>query len=376
MLWGVVTSLNSMLVPFLREIFILSHMESMLVQVAFYFAPFTICLPIAFFLSRWGYVAITQVSLVFISIGCFLFYPAAEISSYIFFLIAIFVLAMGVAALQVAATPFVVLIGNSKSAASRLSFCSSLNSIGVTLASIVGMGVFMTALVVDRSSALQSVKFPYMLMGLSALILSVLFVFLKKINTRTDRILRTHMVVELFQNKAFLVGAIAIFLYVGAEVSIGTFLIGYLTDGDVLSMSPKEAGIHISLYWGGAMVGRAIGVAVLVHISPRTVLICNSIVAVILCILAMIFPGYIGACSLTLIGLCNSVLYPIIFSHSVKNSGGLEGAASAILIMCGVGGGLMPLLQAFVADQLSLLFSFIVPSLCYGLITLLFIRKC
>lgn len=375
MLWGVITSLNSMLVPFLREMFKLTYMESMSVQIAFYSAPFIICLPIAFFLSRWGYVVITQASLIFMAIGCFLFYPAVEVFSFQIFLIAIFVLAMGVAALQVVANPFVVAIGNQDSAASRLSFCSSLNSIGVTLASIIGMGVFMAALMTDRDSALQSVKFPYILMGLLALVMSVMFIFLRTISPRSERTLNVSMLWELFQNKNFLAGAIAIFFYVGVEVSIGTFLISYLSDGEVLSLSPTDTGIHITLYWGGAMLGRIIGVAVLVHMSPRTVLMYNSIAAIVLCMSAIIFPGHIGAWSLTLIGLCNSVLYPIIFSHSVKNSGGLAGAASAILIMCGVGGGLIPLLQAFVADQLSLLPSFIVPSIGYGLITLLFIRK-
>ncbi|WEM44677.1 glucose/galactose MFS transporter (plasmid) [Photobacterium sp. DA100] len=369
-IWGLLTSLNSMLVPFLKEAFVLSYVESMYIQLAFYIAPFLVCLPTAFAMGKMGYVRVIQLSLGLLTLGCFLFIPASSLFSYPLFLLAIFVLASGIAALQVAANPFAVSLGPVDTAASRLTFCSSVNSVGTTLASALGMGVLMAALVQGAEQAVGAVQLPYMIMGSGALLLAVLLRMLPKQAVGKSAIAASRWQ-DLLSYRAFVFGAVAIFCYVGVEVAVGTFLISYLTDGEILSLSPSKAGVFVSLYWGGALLGRLLGSFALKKVEPRKVLIVNAIVAILLVVVAVATPGLVGAWCLTLVGLCNSIMYPVIFSTAVKNLGALAGRASAILIMCGVGGALLPLAQALLADSFGLTQSFFVPALGY-LVILLF----
>ena len=363
-IWGLLTSLNSMLVPFLRAAFELNHVESMYIQLAFYIAPFLVCLPTAYIMGKKGYVSVIQLSLGLLTVGCFLFLPASSLFSYPLFLLAIFVLALGIAALQVAANPFAVSLGPADTAASRLSFCSSINSVGTTLASALGMGVFMAALVKGEQEAVGSVQLPYMVMGGVALLLAMSFRLLpKKADDKST--LASSRWQDLLSHRTFVYGALAIFCYVGVEVAVGTFLISYLTSGEVLSLASSNAGVFVSLYWGGALVGRLIGSIVLKKINASKILMVNAFVAIGLVMFAILFPGVLGAWCLTLVGLCNSVMYPVIFSMAVKGLGALAGKASAVLIMCGVGGAVVPLAQALLADSIGLLISFSVPALGY-----------
>ena len=265
--------------------------------------------------------------------------------SYPLFLLAIFVLALGIAALQVAANPFVVSLGPTETAASRLSFCSSINSVGTTLASALGMGVFMAALVKGGQEAVGSVQLPYMVMGGVALLLAMSFRLLPK-QADDKSTLANSRWQDLLTHRTFVYGALAIFSYVGVEVAVGTFLISYLTSGEVLSLASSNAGVFVSLYWAGALIGRLIGSIVLKKLNATKILMVNAFVAIGLVIFAILFPGALGAWCLTLVGLCNSVMYPVIFSMAVKGLGALAGKASAVLIMCGVGGAVVPLAQA------------------------------
>nr|WP_036822936.1 glucose/galactose MFS transporter [Photobacterium sanctipauli] len=366
-IWGLLTSLNSMLVPFLREAFLLNHVESMYIQLAFYIAPFLVCLPTAYIMGKKGYVSVIQLSLGLLTLGCFLFVPAASLFSYPLFLLAIFVLASGIAALQVAANPFAVSLGSADTAASRLTFCSSVNSVGTTLASALGMGVFMAALVRGAEEAVGAVQLPYMVMGGGALLLAVLFRLLPKQADDKSTLADSHWQ-DLLSHRTFVFGALAIFCYVGVEVALGTFLISYLTSGEVLSLASSNAGVFVSLYWGGALIGRLFGSVVLKKVNATKILMLNAVVAIGLVISAIVFPGVLGAWCLTLVGLCNSVMYPVIFSMAVKGLGALAGKASAVLIMCGVGGGAVPLIQALLADSRGLVLSFAVPMIGYAVI--------
>ncbi|MGF1735261.1 sugar MFS transporter [Photobacterium satsumensis] len=366
-LWGLLTSLNSMLVPFLREAFELNYVESMYIQLAFYIAPFLVCLPTAFLMGKTGYVPVIQLSLGLLTLGCFLFVPASSLLSYPLFLLAIFVLALGIAALQVAANPFAVSLGSAETAASRLTFCSSINSVGTTLASAIGMGVFMAALAQGSDDAVASVQLPYLLMGGVAVILAKLFKFLPQPLNGKSALAHSRWQ-DLFKHRVFLYGALTIFCYVGVEVAVGTFLISYLTGGEVMSLPSTQAGVFVSLYWGGALLGRLFGSYAFKKVDARKVLVVNATLSILLVLVAVLYPGWVGAWSLTLVGLCNSIMYPVIFATAVKNLGDLAGRASAILIMCGVGGALIPLAQALLADSIGLVQSFFVPALGYVVI--------
>ncbi|MGF1703435.1 glucose/galactose MFS transporter [Photobacterium makurazakiensis] len=363
-IWGLLTSLNSMLVPFLRDVFELNYVESMYIQLTFYIAPFIVCLPTAFLMGKTGYVAVIRLSLGLLTLGCLLFVPASSLFSYPLFLLAIFVLASGIAALQVAANPFAVSLGSAETAAARLTFCSSINSVGTTLASAIGMGVFMAALAQGIGEAMMSVQVAYTAMGGLAVLLAMLFKC-SPITVISKSALATSRWIDLLKHRTFMYGAVTIFCYVGVEVAVGTFLISYLTDGEVLSLSSSKAGVFVSLYWGGALVGRLLGSIVLKKVDARKMLALNAILSICLVFIAILFPGLVGAWSLTLIGLCNSIMYPVIFSTAVKGLGILAGRASAILIMCSIGGALLPLVQALIADRVGLVLSFTVPIVGY-----------
>lgn len=367
--WGLLTSLNSMLVPFLGDVFNLNHVESNYIQLAFYLAPFLVCLPIASLLGKVGYVRVIQFSLLLLTLGCFLFVPASIYFSYSLFLVAIFVLASGIAALQLAANPFAVSLGPKRTASSRLTFCSAMNSVGTTLASVIGMGIFMDALAIHKIDAISSVQAPYIIIGCSAIALAFsLKMMTSQSKSDSNSEHRGGQWRELLRFKEFTYGAFAIFFYVGSEVAVGTFLISYLTDDGLLNMSANKAGIFVSVYWGGALLGRLFGSAILKRVNPVIMLKLHSMVAVGLIVLALSVSGLVGAWSLALVGFCNSIMYPVIFSVASKGLGALVAKASAILIMCGIGGALVPLAQAVVADTFGLVQSFWVPIFGYLLV--------
>ncbi len=367
--WGLLTSLNGMLVPFLKEVFNLSYVESNYIQLVFYLAPLIICLPAASLLVRVGFIKAIQLSLLLLMVGCFLFVPASMLFSFPLFLLAIFIFASGIAVLQLAANPLAVSIGSQQTASSRLTFCSAMNSVGTIAASGVGMGIFMGALAYHSEDAVKAVQIPYMIIGLSSVFLAYILKNIgSKISMASAALLEGGQWRDLFKYRSFIYGSVAIFFYVGSEVSVGTFLISYLTNGDLLNMNVSVAGIFVSCYWGGALVGRLFGSAILTRVPSHVMLRIHSLGAIGLLFIAVIFPNTLGAWCLALVGLCNSVMYPVIFSMASQGLGNLVAKASAILIMCGVGGALVPLLQALVADYFGLLESFVIPIIGYILI--------
>ena len=293
------------------------------------------------------------------SIGAYGFLAAAEYQSYAAFLGSLFVLAMGITLVQVAANPLVTLLGKPETASSRLTMVGAFNSLGTTLAPLVG-----AALILSQTTV-ESVQKPYMVLGTALLILSIGVSFVKFPefkNESEDEVTWS----ELFKNKRLMLGAGGIFAYVGAEVAIGSFLVSWLGDAQVLSLTPQVAGGFVSFYWGGAMVGRFIGTPLLVKFKPERVLFVFVLAAAAAIALSMATGGHIAQWAMLSIGLFNSIGFPTIFSESLVGLKKGTEKASGILCAAIIGGAIIPLFQGILADQISLRWSFVLPILCYG----------
>ncbi|MBI3727154.1 MAG: sugar MFS transporter [Burkholderiales bacterium] len=390
-MWGFLTSLNDVLIPHLKSIYTLSYVQATLVQFCFFGAYFIVSLPAGMLIKKIGYQHGAVTGLVIAATGCAMFYPAS-MGSYALFLLAFFVLASGITILQVAANPYVTVLGEAKTASSRLTLTQAFNSLGTTVAPILGgililSGAALTAVEINqlpaaeqvtyRASAGAAVQMPYLMLAGALLLLAVLFAFarLPKIthaegsdakvsNAKTSVLSHAHL----------LMGAIGIFLYVGGEVSIGSFLINFLGEADVGSLPPAVAAHYVSFYWGGAMVGRFIGFAVMRKVSPGKTLAFNSAAAIILILTAIYSHGSFAMWAILAVGLCNSIMFPTIFSMALNKLGPLTGQGSGILCMAIVGGALVPFLQGYLADTIGLHVSFYVPAACYTFILYFGIR--
>ncbi|MFZ6638455.1 sugar MFS transporter [Undibacterium sp. TC4M20W] len=393
-MWGFLTSLNDVLIPHLKSIYTLSYVQATLVQFCFFGAYFIVSLPAGMLIKKIGYQHGAVTGLVIAATGCAMFYPAS-MGSYALFLLAFFVLASGITILQVAANPYVTVLGEAKTASSRLTLTQAFNSLGTTVAPILGgililSGAALTAVEINqlpaaeqityRASAGAAVQMPYLMLAGALLLLAVLFAFarLPKIthaeesNTNVNSVSSTRT--SVLSHGHLLMGAIGIFLYVGGEVSIGSFLINFLGEADVGALPPAVAAHYVSFYWGGAMVGRFIGFAVMRKVSPGKTLAFNSAAAIILILTAIYSHGTLAMWAILAVGLCNSIMFPTIFSMALNKLGPLTGQGSGILCMAIVGGALVPFLQGYLADSIGLHASFYVPAACYTFILYFGIR--
>ena len=289
-IWGFITCLNDILIPHLKAVFTLSYTQAMLVQFCFFAAYFVVSVPSGYLLKKISYKAGIVTGLAIASIGCLLFYPAANLQSYSLFLVALFVLASGITLLQVAANPYVSLLGKPETASSRLTITQAFNSLGTTIAPYFGALIVLTAAVKSAEditklnslelSAYQSlqaaaVQIPYLGLATLLLLMAVLFALIKLPDIQLTDIELDKQTTRPIKEKAsawayrhLVLGALAIFMYVGAEVCIGSFLINFLTEPKIAGLSVVEAGKYASFYWGGAMVGRFLG-AVIMQKSDR-----------------------------------------------------------------------------------------------------------
>jgi FHS family L-fucose permease-like MFS transporter len=375
-MWGLITSLNDILIPHLKGAFALSYVQAMLIQFCFFGAYFVMSLPAGLLVDRVGYRRGIIIGLGIAATGCLLFHPAAGAQSYPYFLAALFVLASGITLLQVAANPFVAVMGSPETASSRLNLTQAFNSLGTTLGPLLG-SVFILAAVkpgadarVDSAADAASVQGPYIGLAVALLLLAVLIAVarLPAITAQgpavTDSCAPTARD-SVWQYRHLVLGALCIFVYVGAEVSIGSFLVNFMNRPEVAGLTEEVAGRYLALYWGGAMVGRFIGAAVLTRIRPGKVLAFNAAVAALLLVIAMVIAGRTAMWALLLIGLFNSIMFPTIFTLAIAGLGRFTGAGSGIVCMAIVGGAIVPVLQGFVADRDLLLYSFAVPAVCY-----------
>lgn len=380
-MWGLITSLNDILIPHLKSLFSLSYFQASLVQFCFFFAYFVMSYPAGKIVSKSGYKLGIILGLIIAAVGCVLFYPAAGLRSYPIFLLSLFILASGLTLLQVSANPYVNSLGSPETAASRLNMTQAFNSLGTTIGPMLG-GVFIlsaTILTTDQIDGLSSqaaqayfsheatsVQTPYLVLTGILLLIAVIIGFCKlpvlDEEKEVDAASPEH---SLLRHKHLIFGVIGIFAYVGAEVSIGSYLINFMENPDIAGLTALEASKHLSLYWGGAMVGRFIGSYVMTGIKPNKLLAFNAFVIIALLISAMIFAGHWGMWAVLAIGLFNSIMFPTIFSLALDKLGPLTGRASGLLCMGIVGGALIPMVQAAIADNITLRISFVVPVICY-----------
>ncbi|HEX7339575.1 MAG TPA: sugar MFS transporter [Rhodanobacteraceae bacterium] len=381
-MWGFITAFNDVLIPHLKSMFTLDYTEVMLVQFTFFGAYFLMSLPSGKLLSRFGYRAGLIGGLVVTGIGALLFLPAAHWRSYPLFLFAFFVLASGITLLQVAANPYVSLLGSAKYASSRLNFAQALNSAGTTIAPYLG-GIFIlsaavlgaadlaklspAALETYRQHQAHLVQGPYIGIAavLFALAIAVWLFRLPKLEDTAEADDSRHRFADALKHRRVWFGMAAIFVYVGAEVTIGSFMINYLAMPDIGHMSEARAAYFVALYWGGAMIGRGIGTVLLIRIATRKLLVFNACVAGLLVLATMLTHGPVAVATVVAIGLFNSVMFPNIFALGIEDFGPLTGKVSSLLVMAIVGGAVIPLLQGVLADHIGIHHAYILPLCCY-----------
>ncbi|GAB3203647.1 FHS family L-fucose permease-like MFS transporter [Pontibacter aydingkolensis] len=419
-MWGFITCMNDILIPKLQQVFVLQHWQAMLIQTAFFGAYFIISLLYFVFsmtkgdpIMKIGYKNGIIVGLLVAAIGCALFYPAADFHSYGFFLMALFVLASGITILQIAANPYVTVLGRPEGAASRLNLTQALNSFGTTVAPLIGgYLIFETVQTMDTDTA-ASVKLPYL--GLAATLLAIA-VLIKLANLPhikgEGRIIAD---AGALKYRHLVLGVICIFMYVGGEVAIGSMLINFFSLPEIAGLSEAEGGHYLAFFWGGAMIGRFFGAVALAEFKNknRKYMIIGAITAIVvtmifaiygqqealivlgliainflvlllgrflpnrtlgffatavitLLLITMLTTGAVAMWSVIAVGLFNSIMFPTIFTLAIKGLGVHTSQGSSLLVMAIVGGAIIPPLQGYVADVTgSLQLSFIVPLICY-----------
>lgn len=360
-IWGFVTALNDILIPHLKAEFSLSYTQAMLVQFCFFGAYFIVSPMAGKLIASVGYLKGIYCGLATIALGCLLFVPAASFKEYSLFLGALFVLASGITVLQVSANPFVASIGQARTAASRLNLAQAVNSLGHTLGPSFG------AILILGSAAASSdaVKLPYVLIAGFVIVVAFSLKLLKLDEPSHIQQQDASSNESVWQKPQLVFGALAIFLYVGAEVSIGSFLVNYFQRPEIGGLSATTAGHMVGYYWGGAMIGRFIGALVTRYVHPSKVLCFNAVMAILLLIITTQTSGKTAMYSVIAIGLFNSIMFPTIFSLAIQGLGSLTAKGSSLLCQGIVGGALFPLLQAVVADNYGVQVSFAVPIVAF-----------
>jgi len=379
--WGFVTVLNDILVPHLKSIFDLNYTKVMLIQFAFFSAYFIFSIPSAKVIDTIGYKRTMVTGLVTMGVGAFLFIPAASAPSFPLFLGALMVLAAGITALQVAANAYVSVLGPPETASSRLNLTQAFNSLGTTIGPYLG-GLFILnanassaetlqkmstgALQAYRVQEASSVKLPYTIIGIALIAFAVLIGMFKLPPMPEAEKHGLHgPSTSIWKYRHLVLGMVGIFVYVGAEVSIGSFLINYLSQPNIGNMPEIVAAKYVAYYWGGAMIGRFIGSALLQKVKTGTLLGIFGLVAAFLVCTTMLTTGTIAMWSVILVGFFNSIMFPSIFTLGIAKLGPLTGDGSGLMIMAIVGGAILPVVQGAIADRIGIHHAFILPVICY-----------
>ena len=381
--FGGITSLNDVIIPKLKELFTLNYMQAMLVQTAFFAAYALVGIPGAALVKRVGYMRGAAIGLVAMMAGCLLFVPASRSAAFPLFLLALFVLASGVTIVQVVANPLISLLGPARTAHSRLTFAQAFNSLGTTVFPYVGAIVMLGGLASTNAAQLSgpaldayrvaetdAVVRAYLGLALAVAAVAAVVWFnrhrLKGERHADGAILQSF---SLLRRPRFGFGALCIFLYVGAEVAIGSLIVNYLGLAQVMGLDERSAGQLIPLYWGGALVGRFIGAGVLRALSPGKVLAFQAVGAVTLILISANSTGLLSGYSLLAIGLMNSIMFPTIFSLACEGLGPRAADGSGVLCVAIVGGAIVPPLTGYLADLTgSLQLALGVPAVCYVII--------
>ena len=382
-IWGFATVLIDILIPNLRGLFELSFAEAMLTQFAFFLGYFVFSLPAGSIVARVGYIRGIILGLAVMTVGCLMFVPAARIGVYPGFLFALFTMAAGITVLQVSANAVISITGDPARASARLTLAQAFNSFGTFIGPMVGAALILdegivpsgdvTALAPEALAAIRSAEAAAVLppyLGIAAVLVVLMAIFWVKrdmLPRSAPEAASAGLGLHLLANRRVLFGVIAIFAYVGAEVSIGSLLVNYLAQASVLGSSEAEAGRLIALYWGGAMVGRFAGSWILARLSPGRVLAAAAVIAIALAALSGVSTGLTAAIAILAIGLFNSIMFPTIFSQSVIGLGESDTPKAAALLCMGiVGGAVLPVATGLLADAAGLGWSLLVPILGYA----------
>jgi FHS family L-fucose permease-like MFS transporter len=380
-MWGFLTCLNDILIPHLKSIFDLSYAQVLLVQFAFFGAYAVFSIPSARIIDWMGYQRSMVMGLLTMGVGAFLFVPAASVPSFPLFLCALIVLAAGITCLQVAANPYVTVLGKPETASSRLNLTQAFNSLGTFLAPFFGGILILSAapMTMDQIRALApdalqtyrvheaaTVKTPYVGLGIALVLLAVAIGSFKlpKIEHAQHKV-GEKVNDSIWSHPNLIFGAIGIFVYVGAEVAIGSFLVNYFILPDIGGVTEKVAASFVAFYWGGAMVGRFIGSGLLQKVKTGYLLGICAVCAATLVAISMLTSGHVAMYSIILVGFFNSIMFPSIFTLGVAELGPLTGDGSGVMIMAIVGGAIIPLAQGWIADRIGIHHAFFLPVVCY-----------
>lgn len=384
-IWGFITCLNDILIPHLKSLFTLSYTQVMMVQFCFFTAYLLVSIPSGYLVKRIGYKGAIVSGLAIAGFGCLLFYPAAALRMYWLFLSAFFVLASGITLLQVAANPYVTQLGSPETSSSRLTLTQAFNSLGTTVAPYFGAifilsktlitdsGVKPSAIASQQAIEAAAVQNPYLLISLILFTTALACWLFKwpvlsqdKVSSTIERpLLTVKNERSVWQERHLILGAIAIFLYVGAEVSIGSFMVNFLSEPAITGLPNHEAAGYLSIYWGGAMIGRFLGAAIMEKVKPNKVLAFHAVAAALLVTVVIFGSGKVAMIAILSVGLCNSIMFPTIFSLGIKNLGALTEQGSGILCAAIVGGAIIPVIQGLLADTFGIQHAFTLACLCY-----------
>ncbi len=382
-IFGGITSLNDVIIPKLKELFTLNYTQAMLVQFCFFTAYLVIGIPGARLVKKIGYMRGAVAGLVTMMAGCLLFIPASQTATYALFLFALFVLASGVVIVQVVANPLISLLGKPETVHSRLTFAQAFNSVGTTVFPYFGAVLILGSLATVTADQLSGVELDayrtaesqaivHGYLGIAAalaVVAGVVWMFRNALKGEKHEESSGLAGLDLLKRKRFGFGALCIFLYVGAEVAIGSLIVNYLMQDHVMGLEEQAAGKLIAYYWGGAMVGRFIGSAVLRVVSPGKVLAAVAIGAITLIAISTQTSGAVSGYSLLAVGLTNAIMFPTIFTLACEKLGPRAADGSGIINVAIFGGAVIPLLTGMIADATgSLALAFVLPAACYAVI--------
>ncbi len=382
-IFGGITSLNDVLIPKLKELFTLNYTQAMLIQFCFFTAYLVIGIPGAKLVKKIGYMRGAVAGLLTMLAGCLLFIPASQQAVYGLFLLALFVLASGVVIVQVVANPLISLLGKPETAHSRLTFAQAFNSLGTTIFPVVGSMLILGSLAAVsadqlsgaeldayRTAESQAIVHGYLGIAVAlAVVAGAVWMFRNRLQGERHEASAGLAGFDLLKRPRFGFGALCIFLYVGAEVSIGSLIVNYLMQPGVMALAEQDAGKLIGYYWGGAMVGRFIGSGLMRVVSPGRLLACVAIGAIALILISTNTSGAVSGYSLLAIGLMNAIMFPTIFSLASEKLGSRAADGSGIINVAIFGGAVVPLATGVIADMTgSLATALLLPALCYAVI--------
>ena len=359
--WGFITSLNDILIPHLKAVFDLSYTKAVLVQSCFFGAYFVVSPLAGRIIAKVGFQQGIVIGLLTTASGAALFYPSEELHVYVMYPFSFFILASGITILQVAANPYVAALGADETSASRLNLAQAANSAGTALSPYIGAVLILGAAATDTTT----VQGPYLTMAVILFLAALVF---RKINLPI--LLNVESQKEtgeenLWKRRSLVLGALAIFLYVGGEVAIGSFLVSYFAETSIAGLDETAAGKMVAWYWFFAMVGRFVGAGLMMYIPATRYLAVNALIAIVMIIVSMNTSGSVAMWSILAVGFFNSIMFPTIFTLAVKGLGSMTSKGSGLVCQGIVGGALIPLIQGMAADSIGLQLSFIVPMMCY-----------